>query len=658
MKRILLAATLALAAAPALADDVIVVLDESGSMWGQLGGKAKIESARDAVGALVTRWPTEHRLGLVAYGHRSKGDCNDIETVIPLGAVDEAAFKATVGKLQPKGMTPLSAAVIRAADDLKYTEQKATVLLISDGEETCNLDPCQVGKDLEAKGVDFTAHVIGFDVPNPAHQAQLRCLAENTGGRYFNARDAQELGAALSVAAQASTAKALPPATATLTAPASAGVATLVEVGVEGPFDAGDYVALSTKGSPDVQQVTYAMVERGKAVKLAVPSQPGEYELRYVSPARKDAVLARRALAATDVAASIAAPATVMAGTLVDVVAKGPFEQSHWIGFAPKGSGPDAYLDWKRPTGAESRLQLRAPVEAGEYEIRYVLNERDRILAAKAVTVTQAEATIAAPDAVEQGSIVTVVATGPVADNHWIGFAEKGSDKARYLDWKRPTGPTSTIELKAPATPGDYEIRYVLDENARIAAAKAVVVKAAAVSVVAPASVQAGDTVNVTATGPNAPGHWIGFAPKGSDKSAYLDYKRPTGERSEVALVAPSQPGEYEIRYVLNESEAIAASTPVTVTPTKATIDAPATAVAGSVVKVTATGPVAPGHWIGFAPAGSGPGEYRDYARPTGPTSVFELHAPEEPGSYEIRYVLREGEAVVASKAITVTPAQ
>lgn len=136
-------------------------------------------------------------MGLTAYGHRRKGDCSDIETIIQPGANTRAAIAAAVNGITPKGKTPLSAAVIQAAEALKYSEEAATVILVSDGKETCQLDPCEVGRQLEATGVDFTAHVIGFDVDNPADRAQLQCLAENTGGTFRTASNADELADAL-----------------------------------------------------------------------------------------------------------------------------------------------------------------------------------------------------------------------------------------------------------------------------------------------------------------------------------------------------------------------------------------------------------------------------------------------------------------------------
>jgi Ca-activated chloride channel homolog len=161
----------------------MLVLDISGSMWGQIEGKSKIEIAREAVSSLMDVWPETAHVGIVAYGHRRKGDCGDIETVLPLGPLNREQVKKVVNSLTPRGMTPLSASVRHAAEELKFTEHKATVILVSDGIENCNMDPCDLGKELNTLGVDFTAHVIGFDV-SEMDQSGLKCLAESTGGVY------------------------------------------------------------------------------------------------------------------------------------------------------------------------------------------------------------------------------------------------------------------------------------------------------------------------------------------------------------------------------------------------------------------------------------------------------------------------------------------
>ena len=184
-------------AANAQQPKTMLVLDASGSMWGQIGGKPKIAIAREAVDSMLKGW-NGGDLGLMAYGHRRKGDCADIEVLQAIGPDTAAGIRKQVNALNPKGMTPITASVRMAAEQLRYTEQKATVILVSDGEETCNADPCALGRELEAAGVDFTAHVVGFDIEqgSKAHR-QLQCLAANTGGRYLEARNAAELNKAL-----------------------------------------------------------------------------------------------------------------------------------------------------------------------------------------------------------------------------------------------------------------------------------------------------------------------------------------------------------------------------------------------------------------------------------------------------------------------------
>lgn len=187
----------------------ILVLDASGSMRGQIDGRSKIEIAREAVDGMLDGWQGGG-LGLMAYGHRRKGDCQDIEMLVPVGAVDAAHLRQQVGALQPKGMTPISAAVRAAAEQLRFTEQKATVILVSDGEETCDADPCAVADELEQLGVDFTAHVIGFDIQQGSvAQSQLECLASRTGGRYIAASDARALNEALDAVSETATVSAV-----------------------------------------------------------------------------------------------------------------------------------------------------------------------------------------------------------------------------------------------------------------------------------------------------------------------------------------------------------------------------------------------------------------------------------------------------------------
>jgi len=197
--RVLITLSLAAATGAAMAQTprTMLILDGSGSMWGQIQGTPKIDIARRAIRGMLADWPEDRELGLMVYGHRSEGDCTDIETLLAPTPPDPDVFDALLADIQPRGKTPLTAAVGEAATALSHEDTPATVILVSDGRETCDADPCEAAATLARTGTDFTAHVIGFDVNAPEDQAQLRCLAENTGGTFRTASDAAGLKDAL-----------------------------------------------------------------------------------------------------------------------------------------------------------------------------------------------------------------------------------------------------------------------------------------------------------------------------------------------------------------------------------------------------------------------------------------------------------------------------
>ena len=178
--------------------DLMIVFDGSNSMWGQIGGRAKVDIARDALGEVLSDLPPGLRLGMMVYGAERRGDCSDIVLSVPVAPASEVADEISriAGELTPRGKTPLTDAVKRAAETIRYTENKATVVLITDGIESCEADPCALGRLLESEGIDFTAHVVGFGL-SAEDGRKVACLADETGGRYLPAADAADLSQAL-----------------------------------------------------------------------------------------------------------------------------------------------------------------------------------------------------------------------------------------------------------------------------------------------------------------------------------------------------------------------------------------------------------------------------------------------------------------------------
>lgn len=178
--------------------EVMFILDGSGSMWGAAGSQKKIEAAKEVMAKVVPALPEGLKVGLTVYGHRKKGDCGDVEVMIPSGSDDRAGLLAKVKSISPKGKTPIAASVKMVAESLKTKEVETTIVLVSDGIETCNDDPCGVIKALKESGIKFVLHVVGFGVDQKG-QDQLTCLAQAGGGQYFAAQDADSLMAALEV---------------------------------------------------------------------------------------------------------------------------------------------------------------------------------------------------------------------------------------------------------------------------------------------------------------------------------------------------------------------------------------------------------------------------------------------------------------------------
>jgi len=180
---------------PSNIGNIMFILDASGSMWGQVDGKAKIVIAKEVLTGLIRDLPDNAVVGLIAYGHRRKGDCNDVEELITLGPLEKEKTVARIQGLNAKGKTPISRSIRLTAERLKHLEEETTIILISDGQETCDPDPCGLVKELKASGITFIMHVIGFNVTEEERE-QLECIAEAGGGGYYTAGNAGEFMAA------------------------------------------------------------------------------------------------------------------------------------------------------------------------------------------------------------------------------------------------------------------------------------------------------------------------------------------------------------------------------------------------------------------------------------------------------------------------------
>lgn len=178
---------------------LLMVLDASLSMEEPIdGGQTKIDAARKALHATVGSLPQNANVGMRVFGatKNSSNDpksaaCSDSQLVVPVGAGNTAKLDQAIDAYQPFGDTPIAHALKQAAADLGPEGQRS-ILLVSDGEETCVPDPCETAKRIADQGIDLQINTVGFRVDDKARQ-QLRCIAEVGNGTYYDTEDAESL---------------------------------------------------------------------------------------------------------------------------------------------------------------------------------------------------------------------------------------------------------------------------------------------------------------------------------------------------------------------------------------------------------------------------------------------------------------------------------
>jgi Ca-activated chloride channel family protein len=181
------------------APKVDLVLDVSGSMRTRdIDGGTRMAAAKQAFNEVLDATPEEVQLGIRTLGADYPGDdrkrgCKDTAQLYPVGPLNRTEAKTAVATLVPTGWTPIGPALLEAADDLDGGTGSKRIVLISDGEDTCApLDPCEVAREIAAKGIGLTIDTLGL-VPNAKMRQQLSCIAEATGGTYTSVEHADEL---------------------------------------------------------------------------------------------------------------------------------------------------------------------------------------------------------------------------------------------------------------------------------------------------------------------------------------------------------------------------------------------------------------------------------------------------------------------------------
>lgn len=195
---------------PQQAPEVVLVVDGSGSMAISMDATPeelffarnnvaipalfrepqRISVARSSAKQLVDAIPKDMNISLV-----TALNCGRVESTSPFSFRQRGALKTQISQIQPDDKTPLADALARAGEMVDGVNRDAIILLVSDGEETCNGNPCDVARELKSRKPRLQVNVV--DIMNTG---AANCVAQSTGGKVYPANSTNEFKAAMNKA--------------------------------------------------------------------------------------------------------------------------------------------------------------------------------------------------------------------------------------------------------------------------------------------------------------------------------------------------------------------------------------------------------------------------------------------------------------------------
>lgn len=171
---------------------ILFVLDASGSMWARMESDNRINVAKSLLSKMVDSLDQFDfvEVGLRVYGHTSPKaarNCKDTRLEVPFGKKNAKTIQRKLQNITPKGTTLIAYSLTQAAYDFpKQRGWRNVIILITDGLEECDGDPCAVSEALQKQGVILRPFVIGVG-GNDQFATEFECV-----GRYFDAKTEED----------------------------------------------------------------------------------------------------------------------------------------------------------------------------------------------------------------------------------------------------------------------------------------------------------------------------------------------------------------------------------------------------------------------------------------------------------------------------------
>jgi Ca-activated chloride channel homolog len=178
---------------------ILFVFDASNSMNGIWGNNSKFVIARDILCHMVDSLQTVDNveLALRVFGHQSQyppGDCSDTKLETVFAKKNGQLITQKLFSIYPKGITPIARSLEQATKDFPDCENcRNIIILLTDGIEECNGDPCAISQALQKKGIILKPFIIGIDI-NHSLKKKFDCV-----GEFFDASNEKRLKEVLNI---------------------------------------------------------------------------------------------------------------------------------------------------------------------------------------------------------------------------------------------------------------------------------------------------------------------------------------------------------------------------------------------------------------------------------------------------------------------------
>jgi Ca-activated chloride channel family protein len=624
---------------------VVLVLDASTAMWRPLDdGICRFAASRLAIETVVTDLAANDgvqiALRLMGSDTRFTEDsaCEDTRLAFPPGVTIQRAVADTLDVLAPTGARPLVRATVLATEDLSTQVGRRRVVLVTSGDDSCSGDrrsaaeALSSGVELRIVGVGLAEHV----------EHEFNAVTQTR-----NAATTEELVTALRWAV-------FGPNPPTRRHPVAL---TLVRDG-RPVVPSGVVLVDPATGA------TYKTRKRDQQFETQIPggiynatvtderSSTDEYGHIAVSETGNNAF--RLAFSARPPVTLEVVPDPIIAGAEMSVHYWGAPAVKNWVEVASPDHPLGLFTDRTAVNGPTGDAVLRAPVDEGPTEIRFLERLSDgvvRVIGRTPVTIEPQHASLDLPESVILGSQLSIGWQGPDDQGDHLVVAPARADVANSIACAY-TSRGSPVELPSPPEEGGYVVHYVSGQTASTLATAKFRVTYTPVQLRAADRVPVGGDVVVEWDGPARPGDYLTLAVPDSPSGDYLSI-HPSDSGSPAVFTAPREPGVYEIRYIKDADDSTEGSKTIEVYAVQVRLQVPTHVQVGTTFEVLWQGPDGPGDFISVAPEGSRWQRMLDWAF-TSAGSPARLAAPFSRGRYEVRYISGSDSRALETVTITV----